>query len=372
MSELRASRLLSDFIQREYVAWTGRGSSAMYALLKTMDYRERQIVVPNNICWSVIATVILSGNEPYFVDIDNRSQSISPEELEKIALPHGTIIIYPHMYGICHRIEEISLICNRKGWFLLEDCAPSLGSRTNGTPAGCFGEASIFSFGLGKIIDCGGGGAIAVNDRSLHESISKTLSTLPGRPDEFELQNRLYSALFKHLYQLPIEKVDLSPMYLALVQTFRSTFVFHMEDPGLVDISLALEKLDENIRQRLANAAKFEKLFSEAGIPVMPYPDGSVYWRLNIFFPETERNTLLAVLHANNLNASSWYPPADLCYKPRASTELDRYPNSDRVGRQILNFWVNDEIDEQYINTVSRIVIEHFVKSTASSKNRQT
>ncbi len=367
MSELRASELLSDLTRKEHVIWTGRGSTAIYAILQTLDYKGRYVVVPNNICWSAIAPILLSGNEPYFIDIDNSSQSISPGELEKLTLPRGTIILYPHMYGICHHIEEINSICDRKDWFLLEDCAQSLGSRTTGgKPAGSFGQAAIFSFGVGKITDCGGGGAIAVDDKSLHESISKTLLTLANQPEELELQNRLYSELFKHLYQFPIERVDLSPMYLSLVQTFRSTFVYHMKDPGTARIGPALEKLDENIEKRRANASQFEKIFGEAGIPVMPYPDGSVYWRFNIFFPETERETLLAVLHANNLHASSWYPPADLYFRPRPGKDIDRFPNSDRTGKQILNFWVNNEIDEQYIKTLSRIVIEHFVKLKAT------
>ena len=362
MSELKASQLLSELIQKEYIVWTGRGSSAIYALLRALDYKRRYIVVSNNICWSAIAAIILSQNEPYFVDIDNTSQSISPEELAKLALPSGTIVLYPHMYGICYRIEEIKAICESKGWFLLEDCAPALGSRTNGGPAGSFGRASIFSFGAGKIIDCGGGGAIAVDDRSLQDSVSKVLAALPGQPDNLELQNRLYSELFKHLYRDSWNGLDLSPMYRALVETFGRTFVFHTDDPGLARIGLALEKLDENIIQRWENAKRFERAFLKAGIPVMAYPEGSVNWRLNILLPEEDRNTLLALLHASGLHASSWYPPADLCYKARAGAEIGRYPNSDMAGRQILNLWVNDEINEQYIEKASKMVIEHFQK----------
>ena len=101
---------MSKFIEKleEYnTTITGRASTAIYAILKVSNISNMNVLLPANICYAAVYPVILSGNKPMFVDI-NDDGNLTLEIIKNCKNDFAAAII-PHMYGnICLEIEEIS------------------------------------------------------------------------------------------------------------------------------------------------------------------------------------------------------------------------------------------------------------------------
>ena len=51
------------------------------------------------------------------------------------------------------------------------------------------------------------------------------------------------------------------------------------------------------------------------------------------------------------IKVSSWYPSVDMFFYSRSTTKINT-PISDYIGEKILNFWINEEIDDQYFELI--------------------
>ena len=69
-------------------------------------------------------------------------------------------MIAVHGYGSTCDIQSIINICRDKHIPLIEDLAVAQGATVDLRPVGSFGDLSVVSFGSGKIIDVGHGGAV--------------------------------------------------------------------------------------------------------------------------------------------------------------------------------------------------------------------
>ena len=61
-------------------------------------------------------------------------------------------------------MKPIIQICKDHSLKLFEDCAHSIGSTVNGRHVGSYGDGSLLSFGIYKIINAFGGGALVLRN----------------------------------------------------------------------------------------------------------------------------------------------------------------------------------------------------------------
>jgi perosamine synthetase len=66
------------------------------------------------------------------------------------------------------QVTDISAVCRRHGVILLEDSCNAIGQRYDGKHAGTTGDIGFISFGSPKLLTCGEGGAILINDTNLY------------------------------------------------------------------------------------------------------------------------------------------------------------------------------------------------------------
>ena len=81
---------------------------------------------------------------------------------------------------------------------------------------------------------------------------------------------------------------------------------------------------------------------------------GSVPWRASVFIPG-QRDRILRALLAEGVKISSWYPPAQEFLEPTWKGDT---PVARRVGDEILNVWVNGEVDSRYLDAVIERLID--------------
>jgi len=354
------ARWLSEHAATEEILWTGRATSGLCALLITLAKGITRVVVPNNVCLTVVAAIRGAGLKPEFLDIDSSSQSLSPAGLANLSPGETRVVVYPHMYGLVHpHVFDVARICHERNWFMVEDCAQSLGGRSGGQFCGRTGDAALFSFGRGKIVDCSWGGALALRDQGLLERVRAVYGGLPLRHPRHAEHEIRYGRLFKETYsqwQAGRRSGNGAPVFLRLLDLFHHLFVHRTEDLPFRGIRKGLDHLVDNLACRTQAAQLFRQFCLQEGIAFVEHPEGSTYWRFNMLPRPQVRDALLAQLHEQGCHASSWFPSADRLVGPVASPR--RFPVSDAMDEAILNLWVFG-VDATYADKVMGLIQRH-------------
>ena len=346
---------------REYAYITGSGTSAIYIALRALGLKNKYIGIPNNVCFDVPLGIIYSGNSPFFLDIERETLGLSVVKLKKyLGAISGVIAV--HSYGSICNIESITECCQKYGIPLIEDCAVAQGAKFNNKPVGSFGDISLLSFGAGKIIDVGHGGALLTNDQRLYKefmAIDKKLDQFSNsKRDRIEHLSSFHTGLYNRYYTNG--QYDQCSQFLTKAKQYKDSYLYRFSPFYEQSILMQLDQLTDNISMRKLNAYKVMELFEDTDelIDVFVPREGSVIWRFNIFVKN--RNNLLKHLLKEKYKVSSWYPSVDFFCGLRRNNKNDT-PISDWVGEHILNIWVNREIDNLYLQGITQ-EIKKFVR----------
>jgi len=156
------------FIGVMHALAVGSGTGALAVALSALRVGPgQQIIVPAYLWVSVVAAVVNQGAIPVLADIDD-TFTLDPAALERQITAHARGIILVHMSGAPGNAPALREIADRRGLFLLEDCAQCCGGAIDGRKAGSFGHMAIFSFQLNKNMTAGEGGCVVTNDESLY------------------------------------------------------------------------------------------------------------------------------------------------------------------------------------------------------------
>lgn len=340
--------LLKDMHDRSHGVMTGSGTSALVLALWSLGLHGKRVAIPNGVCYSVPLAVILSGNEPVYLDIDRETLSLGVAQLRKYRTWYDAVVAV-HNYGARCDIECIAEFCAEEGLPLIEDCCVALGAGD----IGHWGDVSVFSFGSGKVVDAGGGGAVLCDDGGLASDAEHMDRCFGGRTDT--TMTGSLSALHTLLYNQfwAGDKRRLSVFGEIAERCGRDLLWRSGCMLSQARIRDGLRNLQENIDARACKWWRLCKRLDGCG-EVFNSQIG-VDWRFNIFIEEG-RDELMQRLHAKDYHASSWHAPADLFFGERRGP--GRWPVTDWVADRILNLWVDHTVGDKYIEGVSGEVRE--------------
>lgn len=147
---------------------TCNGTVALHLALLALDVRPGDEVLVPSLTYVATANAIrYVGAEPVFVDVDPETWCIDPALLEDSITRRTKGIIAVHLYGHPADMDKINHIAAVHGLWVVEDAAEAHFASYKGRPVGGLGHIGTFSFFGNKIITCGEGGAITVNDKQL-------------------------------------------------------------------------------------------------------------------------------------------------------------------------------------------------------------
>jgi len=349
-------RKLCNLHEQPYALLTGSGTAAIYSILKLLGSKPLKVGVPNSVCFNVVLPILSSGNMPVYLDIDGKTLGLSVESLKEYPKKLD-VVVAVHSYGSTCDILNIRNYCSAHQIFLIEDACVAQGSTVNNQPIGSFGNVSIVSFGRGKIINVGHGGAILLNDRTLLGELEKSMECLdPDTKANARYRGYLdvnYTSFYNKYYRdFGLSIYNKNNSFSKMLLSY-SKYYFYKFDESFTDIILKnLDSLTKNIEARYANVKLLIDLFRGTGISYHQPANGSVYWRFNLFFEKRKRDKILHMLLKENFKISSWFPSIDLFLEDRDKISINT-PVSDCISDSILNIWVNDEIDKEYIFSIS-------------------
>ena len=67
---------------RKNTLFVGRAATAIYLILDTL-MKEKEVILPANICYAAAYPIIYSGNIPIFVDVDAKTGNSTYKEIIK-------------------------------------------------------------------------------------------------------------------------------------------------------------------------------------------------------------------------------------------------------------------------------------------------
>ncbi|MCB9026089.1 MAG: dTDP-4-amino-4,6-dideoxygalactose transaminase [Bdellovibrionaceae bacterium] len=140
-------------------------TSALEAMALLLDIQVGdEIIMPSFTFVSTANAFALRGAKIVFADIESETLNLCPKSLERSITPKTKACIVINYGGIAAKIYEIKDLCEKNNIVLLEDAAQCLGSKYQGEFLGSFGSMSCLSFHESKIVQCGEGGALILND----------------------------------------------------------------------------------------------------------------------------------------------------------------------------------------------------------------
>lgn len=128
-----------------------------------------EVILPSFTFVSTVNAYVLRGARPVFVDIRPDTLNLDERLLEAAITPQTRAIVVVHYAGVACDMDAICEIADRHGVPVIEDAAHALGGTYHGRQLGSIGTMATLSFHETKNAQCGEGGALLVNDRSLLE-----------------------------------------------------------------------------------------------------------------------------------------------------------------------------------------------------------
>ncbi len=165
----------ANLINVNHCVSCANGTDALYIAMKSLGVQPGDEVIVPAMTWiSTSEAVSQAGGIPIFCDIDAKTHTIDPNQIESL-LSENTVGIVPvHLYGHSADMKRIMQIADNKNLWVIEDCAQAHLTKFNGKFVGTFGAAATFSFYPGKNLGAmGDAGAIVTNDHALSVSMAK-------------------------------------------------------------------------------------------------------------------------------------------------------------------------------------------------------
>jgi perosamine synthetase len=304
-----------------------------------------EVIVPAQTHTATAHAVELTGARAVFVDVERDTGNIDIRAFEAAITPRTKGVAPVHFLGMPVDMPRLVEIARRHNLFVLEDCALAFGTRIDGTHAGLFGDAGVFSFYPVKHITTAEGGMIVTRDAELASQL------------------KLRKAF-------GVDRTHAERKIPGTYDVVALGFNYRMSE---IHCALGIEqvkKLPSFLKQRERNYGILSKALS--GIPGVGLlnstagPYTSSYYCLSVILDDhlaVRRADIVAKLNAEGVGTSVYYPqpvPRMTYYRQRYGWRDGSYPNAARISDCSIALPVGPHLtgeDMQYIGATLADVV---------------
>lgn len=189
-------------------AWTDSGTTALTFALKlaVVDRGTRRIALPAYGCYDLATACDGAGVEVFLYDIDPETLGPDWDSLEWALAQGARTIVVAYLYGMPVDLGRVRSLAAVHQAVVIEDAAQGIGGSYAGRPLGAHGDLAVLSFGRGKGLTAGGGGALLAGSATFADSVRALEASLPpaGRGLTGVLKSAVQWALARpRLYWIP-------------------------------------------------------------------------------------------------------------------------------------------------------------------------
>jgi dTDP-4-amino-4,6-dideoxygalactose transaminase len=303
-----------------------------------------EVIVPSFTFVASAHSLLWQGITPVFCDVDPVTHTLDVAAAAELITERTTGIMGVHLWGGGCDVAGLTRLAQRHRLTLMFDAAHAFACSIGGRMIGGFGAAEVFSFHATKFLNTFEGGAVTTNDDALAARLRSMANFgFAGYDNVTELgtngkMNEICAAM------------------------------------GLT----GLASLDALIAQNRRNHAGYvEALADVPGVRVMAFPpEQRVNWqyvvlRIDRAAAGIDRDTLMAVLHAEHVMARRYFYPGCHRMEPYRTMFPDagaRLPVTNELTQSILCLPTGTSIDAESIARVSsiiRLAVAHAAEVTA-------
>ncbi len=193
-----------------------------------------EVIVPPYTFIATANAVRLVGATPVFVDVDPDTYNLDVAATAAAIGPRTRAIIPVHFAGHPVDMDALLPLARRHGLFVVEDAAHAHGSRWRGTPMGTLGHIGSFSLQLSKNLTAGEGGILLTQDDQLAAKLRSFINQGRTPGGAWYTHGLLGSNLRITGWQAGV-------------------------------LLAQLERFDEQLERRMANARRLNAIFEEIG-----------------------------------------------------------------------------------------------------------
>ncbi len=254
----RLETLLRERYRPRAVLLTESGTAALTAALLGLQAagKANTAVIPAYSCYDIATAAEGAGVPVFLYDLDPNTLAPDLEQLQAALRRGAAAVVVAHLYGCPIDLTEITRLVSQAGAVLIEDAAQGAGATMHGRPLGTQGSLGVFSFGRGKGLTGGSGGALLAFDDIGVRALERARAVL-GEP------RRGWTELGTITAQLLLERPSLyavpaSLPFLHLGQT-RYRHPRPLREPATVScavLAAAWDLADREAEIRRANAAR--------------------------------------------------------------------------------------------------------------------
>tara|TARA_Y100000590_G_scaffold135594_1_gene155162 strand:- start:31732 stop:32790 length:1059 start_codon:yes stop_codon:yes gene_type:complete len=335
---------LEKKLKKKICFLTKSGSTAIYLLIKSLEIRNKLILIPANICFDVVLVILFSGNKPQVLDVDH-NQCLSYKSLKKYKNNKKIgAIIYPYMYGNYGEVFKIKNFAKKKNIHFIEDIAPSLGLKVSGKYAGSISDFSICSFGKGKIIDMNIGGSLNINSEYLYKKVKYHYSKLDFFSKKLKKKQNDLIDIYNGITSNRIKKKEFE---IARLNRFKKCMIskYSFDRNYLRILNKKILQIKKINFHRNNKAKIFQKTIKNNNIKLIKHNEGGVYWRQNALLKK-DRDKLQKYLFLKNIYARNYFPTLDQVFPFIYDKNI---PLAKTFQRGVLNFWVGEQTSKKDI-----------------------
>jgi dTDP-4-amino-4,6-dideoxygalactose transaminase len=125
-----------------------------------------EVIMPSYTFVSTALAFVRQGAKIVFADSRSDRPGIDESKIDELITPKTKAIVPVHYAGVACDMDIIMDIANRHNLYVVEDAAQCIDSYYKGKALGSIGHLGCFSFHETKNLQCGEGGALAINDIS--------------------------------------------------------------------------------------------------------------------------------------------------------------------------------------------------------------
>lgn len=378
------NKQVSNFVGVE-VSPFDSGRSALFEILNTLGIgKGDEILLQSFTCVALPNPILWTGARPVWVDVDLDNLNLSIEDLESKITDKSRAVVVQYTFGICPNILKIVELCKKYNLLLIEDCCHNFGQEIdlNGTKfkAGTIGDASIFSFGMEKVLSATRGGFGWIRDEILNDRLREKSSILQKprlrevvrgilNPIVWKVKERMGfvgGLLYKLAIKLKVHELGLTKA--ELIGQKADWLPYQMPNSNAILGLNQLSKFSKFANHRRWVANEYAKLFEKSNGRIQ---NGTVVgyrvWEtgeLNEFAPSTHLRYPILIENAQEFRLrmeedgvylGNWYTEVIHCKDVDMNCMLYQYgscPNAEWLVKRIVNLPTHIGIGQKEVKRI--------------------
>jgi perosamine synthetase len=322
----------ADFIGAKYAASVCNGTVALHLALVSLGIGPGdEVIVPTLTYIASVNAITYTGAHPVFVDSQEDTWQIEPEDVRKKISEKTKAILPVHLYGHPCPMDELIEISRQHDLFVVEDCAEATGSLYKGRHVGGFGHISAFSFYGNKTITTGEGGMIATNDETLLERVCHFKGQGLAKFREYWHDTIGYNYRMTNLCCA----IGLAQLEQVANILSRKKQIFNWYSQNLANLPLTLHRAIGDVEHS--------------------------YWMVSIVVESPhDRENLREYLKACGIETRPVFYPIHTM--PMYSTKFQRHPVAEKIGWRGINLPSWPGLTEEHVSLISECIQRYYNK----------